>query len=157
MHTTLRGRLLVVIALCAPAPGVLAADAGEECWKATFTKQLSGPVREQRTSGGTYGYKEWDEVTATDRALFGSQEFFALLKSAELRLHYRVEWSAAGIETSFQNLQHEIGRTHDHYETWPPNSSHSWSSNARRTQTWLKSPVGTIRWIQRLVTEPRFW
>lgn len=28
----------------------------EECWKATFTEQLSGPVREQRTSGGPHGY-----------------------------------------------------------------------------------------------------
>ena len=27
-----------------------------ECWKASFTEQLSGPVREQTTSGGTYGY-----------------------------------------------------------------------------------------------------
>jgi hypothetical protein len=28
----------------------------EKCWKASFTEQLSGPVREQSTSGGTYGY-----------------------------------------------------------------------------------------------------
>jgi hypothetical protein len=108
-------------------------------------------------AGGTYGYKDWEEMPASDRGIFGSKEFFLMIKNAEVRLHYRVEWSAAGIETSFQNLQHEIGRTHDHYETWPPNSSHSWSSGSRRTQTWLKTPVGTIRWIQRLATEPKFW
>jgi hypothetical protein len=42
---------LAFSAHAAPAP-----DGAEECWKATFTEQLSGPVREQRTSGGTYGY-----------------------------------------------------------------------------------------------------
>ena len=56
MDTTTRGRLLAVLALCASASGAMAADDSEECWKATFTEQLSGAVREQRTSGGTYGY-----------------------------------------------------------------------------------------------------
>ncbi len=107
-------------------------------------------------SGGTQGFKEWDELTADERAQFQTREFFYQLKAVELRLHYRVEWSAAGVETSYHNLQHEIARTHDHYESWPPNASHAWSSS-RRTQTWLKSPVGTMRWIQRLAMEPKFW
>jgi len=33
-----------------------AGGAKEESWKASFTEQLSGPVREQSTSGGPYGY-----------------------------------------------------------------------------------------------------
>lgn len=107
-------------------------------------------------SGGTLGYKDWTEIPAADRAFFNDIAYFNMLRHAEVRLHYRVEWSAAGIETSFQNLQHEIARTHDHYESWPPNASHAWSSS-RRTQTWIKSPVGAIRWIQRLVVEPKFW
>lgn len=107
-------------------------------------------------SGGTLGYKDWTEVSTADRAYFNDVAFFNMLRNAELRLHYRVEWSSAGVETTFQNLQHEIARTHDHYETWPPNASHAWSSS-RRTQTWLKSPVGSIRWIQRLNSEPKFW
>lgn len=107
-------------------------------------------------TGGTLGYKDWLEIPTADRNYFNDITFFNMLKHAELRLHYRVEWSAAGVETSFQNLQHEIARTHDHYESWPPNASHAWSSS-RRTQTWIKSPVGSIRWIQRLATEPKFW
>jgi hypothetical protein len=107
-------------------------------------------------SGATLGYKDWNEIPTDDQPQFQNREFFYQLKNTELRLHYRVEWTAAGVETSYHNLQHEIARTHDHYETWPPNASHAWSSS-RRTQTWLKSPVGTIRWIQRLVMEPTFW
>jgi hypothetical protein len=47
---------LAVIALCVAAQSAPAADKTEECWKASFSEQLSGPVREQRTSGGPYGY-----------------------------------------------------------------------------------------------------
>jgi hypothetical protein len=107
-------------------------------------------------SGATLGYKSWNEIPTLDQPQFQSEGFFNQLKNSELRLHYRVEWTAAGVETSYHNLQHEIARTHDHYETWPPNASHAWSSS-RRTQTWIKSPVGTIRWVQRLVMEPKFW
>lgn len=126
--------------------------------KAWFRVFRDGPATFIITcgSGGTNGFKSWAEISSADRGLFGDETFFNQLRHAELRLHYRVEWSAAGVETSFQNLQHEIARTHDHYESWPPNSSHAWSSS-RRTQTWLKSPVGSIRWIQRLATEPKFW
>lgn len=109
-------------------------------------------------AGGTNGFKSWDEVqTEGEQPLFnGDRNFFESLKNSEIRLHYRIEWTAAVTETTYHNLQHEIGRDTEHYETWPPNSSHTWSSS-RRTQTWMKNPVGTIRWIQRLVNEPTFW
>ena len=108
-------------------------------------------------AGGSNGFKDWSEVVKEgSESLFGDRSFFETLKNSEVRLHYRVEWTAAVTETTYHNLQHEIGRDTDHYETWPPNASHTWSSS-RRTQTWMKNPVGTIRWIQRLVNEPSFW
>jgi hypothetical protein len=48
--------VLLAVALAFPAHAAEPSPPGEECWKATFTEQLSGPVREQRTSGGPYGY-----------------------------------------------------------------------------------------------------
>lgn len=108
-------------------------------------------------AGQTEGYKDWDEVESegpeTRLAFNDDESYFNALKQAEIRLWYRIEWSAAVLETSYHNLHHEIARNHEHYESWPPNSSHTWSSS-RRTQTWVKNPVGTIRWIQRLMTEP---
>lgn len=108
-------------------------------------------------SGGSEGFRNWNEITATERLQFNNDRaFFENLRNAEIRLHYRLEWTASVTEVTYHNLQHEIARATEHYETWPPNSSHTWSSS-RRTQTWMKNPVGTIRWIQRLMTEPSFW
>ncbi|MBA3700077.1 MAG: hypothetical protein H0W78_14605 [Planctomycetes bacterium] len=108
-------------------------------------------------SGGSDGFKNWDELSATEQLQFNSDRpFFENLRNAEVRLHYRIEWSAAVTEVTYHNLQHEIARATEHYETWPPNASHTWSSS-RRTQTWMKNPVGTIRTIQRLIIEPSFW
>ena len=109
-------------------------------------------------AGGTLGYKDWVEVSANDKLnYFGNDPgLFTTLQSSEMRLHYRIEWTAAVTETTYHNLQHEIGQDTEHYETWPPNSGHTWSTN-RRTQTWMKNPVGTIRWIQRLLQEPSFY
>ena len=108
-------------------------------------------------AGGTDGFKSWDEMSPTDRQQFNDDRpYFDNLRNAEVRLHYRIEWTAAVTEVTYHNLQHELARDTEHYETWPPNSSHTWSTS-RRTQTWMKNPVGTIRWIQRLMTEPTFW
>jgi len=108
-------------------------------------------------SGGSEGFKNWGELSATEQLQFNTDRtYFENLRNAEVRLHYRIEWTAAVTEVTYHNLQHEIGRATEHYETWPPNASHAWSSS-RRTQTWMKNPVGTIRWIQRLVSEPTFW
>ena len=56
MATLFWRRTVCFFATCAAAFSAVAAEKGEECWKATFTEQLNGPVREQRTSGGPYGY-----------------------------------------------------------------------------------------------------
>lgn len=130
--------------------------------KAWFRVYRDGPSTFIVTcgSGGSQGFKDWTEVnTLNETALFGGapgQTLFEGLRAAEIRLWYRIEWTAAAMETSYHNLFHEIGQGVDHYETWPPNSSHTWSSS-RRTQTWAKNPVGTIRWIQRLMNEPSKW
>jgi hypothetical protein len=109
-------------------------------------------------AGGSEAFKDWAEVVAEGKqGMFNNDRpFFENLRNNEVRLHYRIVWTAAVTETSYHNLQHEIGRETDHYETWPPNSSHTWSSS-RRTQTWMKNPVGTIIMTQRLLTEPTFW
>ena len=131
--------------------------------KAWFRVFRDGPATFIITcgSGGTNGFKTWDEVVKENQTnYFGgptNRATFDTYRASELRLYYRVEWSAAGIETSYHNLQHEVGTRVEHYESYPPNSSHTWSGSSRRTQTWIKSPVGTIRWIQRLNSEPTFW
>lgn len=108
-------------------------------------------------SGSSEGFKDWAEMDVDQRLTFNNdRQYFESLRNSEVRLHYRIEWTAAVTEVTYHNLQHEIGRATEHYETWPPNASHTWSSS-RRTQTWMKNPVGTIRWIQRLVGEPTFW
>jgi hypothetical protein len=56
MDTLFWRRTLCSLALCAAAFSASAAEESEQCWKASFAEQLSGPVREQRTSGGPYGY-----------------------------------------------------------------------------------------------------
>lgn len=56
MVTMFWRRTLVSCVLGAAALSATAAEKGRECWKASFSEQLSGPVREQRTSGGPYGY-----------------------------------------------------------------------------------------------------
>lgn len=127
--------------------------------KAWFRVLRDGPGTFIATcgAGGSGGYRNWSEIPASIRPQFNNDPvYFESLRSSEIRLHYRLEWTAAVTEVTYHNLQHEIARATEHYETWPPNASHTWSSS-RRTQTWMKNPVGTIRWIQRLLTEPTHW
>lgn len=107
-------------------------------------------------AGGTEGYKDWKEVEddGAEDYFNGDPQLFASLRQTELRLWYRIEWSATVLETTYHNLHHEVARDHEHYMAWPPNSSHTWSETSKRTQTWVKNPIGTIRWIQRLMSEP---
>ncbi len=116
-------------------------------------------------AGGTLGYrlKDWnvnDPVTGlpmVDHALFGNDyETFRDLDAHEIRFWYRVEWSAAVLALDYHNLDHELGIDRDHYMSWPPNASHTWR-HSRRTQMHAKNMVGTISWVQRLVTEPTNW
>ncbi len=119
-------------------------------------------------AGGTLGYRlrDWlavDPVThqrimsAADRAQFSDDyETFRDLDAQEVRFWYRVEWSAAVLALDYHNLDHELGTDRDHYMSWPPNASHTWR-HSRRTQMHAKNMVGTISYVQRLVTEPTNW
>jgi hypothetical protein len=128
--------------------------------RAWFRVYRDGPATFLVTcaAGGTEGFKSWAEIMGENKGLQfnNDRSYFESLRNTEVRLHYRIIWTAAVTETSYHNLQHEIGQDTDHYETWPPNASHTWSSS-RRTQTWMKNPVGTILSIQRLTVEPTFW
>ena len=106
-------------------------------------------------AGGTFGFKNWQEILSENAdGTFLNQAVFESIRNSETRLWYRIEWTAAVLETSYHNLHHEVARDHEHYLTWPPNSGHTWSDTSRPTQTWTRNPVGTIRWIQRLISEP---
>jgi hypothetical protein len=131
--------------------------------KAWFRVYRDGPGTFVVTcgSGGSMGFRDWatEVVPQGQTDLFGGtagKAMFDDLRATEIRLWYRIEWTAASTEVSYHNLDHDFGQTWEHYESWPPNASHTWSG-AVRTQTWMKNPVGTIRWIQRLMTEPTYW
>ncbi|HEX3135243.1 MAG TPA: hypothetical protein VHX44_16880 [Planctomycetota bacterium] len=57
----------------------------------------------------------------------------------------------------YHMLDHSLGRDRDHYMVWPLNSSHTTGYHEYRTQTHARNMAGTIRWVQRLVTEPTNW
>lgn len=134
---------------------------GQTTGRAWFRVYRDGPGTFVVTcgAGGTEGFKNWDEVEDEgEEYYFGGPTsgpgVFESLRQSEIRLWYRIEWSAAVLETSYHNLHHEVARDHEHYLAWPPNSSHTWSDTSKRTQTWVKNSIGTIRWTQRLMTEP---
>lgn len=109
-------------------------------------------------AGGTKGFRDWSEMTANEQAEFsGDQRFFESLKNSEVRLFYRVEWSASVMAMDYHMLDHSLGRDRDHYMVWPINASHSTAGHEYRTQTHARNMGGTIRWVQRLVTEPTHW
>jgi hypothetical protein len=81
------------------------------------------------------------------------QTFFDALINNEFRIWYRIEWSAATMEQSYQTLQHSTAGQVEHFLTWPANMSNSWNEGPR-TSCWSKNPGGTIRWIQRLSNAP---
>jgi hypothetical protein len=109
-------------------------------------------------AGGTKGHRRWSEMSPADRAEFSNdQSLFESLRSAEVRLWYRVEWSAAVMGMDYHMLDHSLGRDRDHYMVWPMNASHSTAGHEYRTQTHARNMGGTIRWVQRLVNEPTNW
>lgn len=112
-------------------------------------------------AGGTLGWKDWAEVTniggPVAQAQFGNDpNTFMALAQNEVRIWYRIEWSAAVMELTYHNLQHGPAWMQEHYMLWPANASHTWGVG-NRTQTWAKNPVGTIRWIERLQTQPSYY
>ncbi len=109
--------------------------------------------------GETLGYRNWDEVVAANETgRFGGptpegREMFYFHQQQEVRLWYLVEWSGHVASSDYQNLQNEFGpKTVETYMQRPINTSQE-----SRSQGKMVNPVGTIRMIQRLLNEPRFW
>jgi hypothetical protein len=131
--------------------------------KSWFRVYRDGPATFVLTcgSGGTMGYKDFQEVTsvggASVAAAFNNDpNLFSTLQAEETRIWYRIEWSSAVAELTYHNLQHEVLGGQEHYMMWPPNASYTWWVG-NRTQNWFKNPVGTIRWIQRLMNQPTYF
>jgi len=109
-------------------------------------------------AGGSKGFRSWIDMTPNEQAEFNNdQSFFENLRNSEVRLWYRVEWSAAVMAMDYHMLDHSLGRDRDHYMVWPMNASHSEAGHEYRTQTHARNMGGTIRWVQRLITEPTNW
>jgi hypothetical protein len=109
--------------------------------------------------GETQAFRTWQEVRdAGQTDLFGGdnaqgQSMFYFHQTQEIRLWYLIEWSAHVASSDYQNLQNEFSpKTIETYLQRPINTSQE-----SRSQGKLVNPVGTIRFIQRLVNEPRFW
>jgi hypothetical protein len=109
--------------------------------------------------GETNGLRTWDEVRhdgETER--FGGdhaagQAMFHFLQQQEVHLWYLVEWSPFVASSDYQNLQNEFNpKTIETYLQRPINTSQE-----SRSQGKMANPVGTIRSIQRLINEPKYW
>jgi type II secretory pathway pseudopilin PulG len=109
-------------------------------------------------AGGTMGFRSYSEASAQGFAtLFNSDSgYFQDLSDHEMRMWYRVEWSAAVTDVTYHwNLHHTLG-WQDNYTQWPQNASHSWAYGPR-SSGFDRNMGGTFRWIERLRTEPTFW
>ncbi len=104
-------------------------------------------------AGSTLGYRDWADVVA-DGAVetFGSPSLFAALQADEVRLWYRIEWSAAVGGATYQCIDNEAGP--DHHQWRPFNPIHEWWPNGHQSQPHARNLVGTLRWIQRLREQP---
>ncbi|HYE06167.1 MAG TPA: hypothetical protein VEL07_11700 [Planctomycetota bacterium] len=127
-------------------------------------------------AGASQGYKDWGEVVgAGEQGAFGTRQAFDQIVGAEVRLWYRVQWSAATLTPEYDNICAGLKtpngspygnwdgfgspdpNARDTYMMSPPNASSTWALNRCRTQAWNKNLVGTIHWVQRLSGAPTHW
>lgn len=133
------------------------APCGHTCAKAWFRllREPAGSVFLVTVgSGGTMGWRTWEEAVADDAAMargcFGHAVNFRAAQAEEVRQWYRLEWSPYVAATDHHLLQqHES--TIDTYRTWTPNGGRD------QGQFFTHNMGGTIQWIQRLREEPRNW
>jgi hypothetical protein len=104
-------------------------------------------------AGGSLGFNNWDEVQdAQAQGLFNSDlGMFLALLDQEVRLWYRVQWSAAVATPEVHNIKNAWvdGASQDYYISFPMNSSQS-----IRSQSHCKNMGGTFRYIERLRNQP---
>jgi hypothetical protein len=103
-------------------------------------------------AGGTRGYRTWSEVPPADRPYFADDPtYFESLAQNEVRLWYLVEWSPAIGGHIYHNTKNDRAG-YDQYGAFAINASHD-----GRSQGHAKNFGGTMRFIQRLPTEPDHW
>jgi hypothetical protein len=111
-------------------------------------------------SGGTRGFKHWDEVVAQGMEHeFGFDAgLFNLYRENESILWYRIEWSGAVLSPDHALYFHESLQMQgwDHYLQSPRNASQLRDYMLKSVSN-PKNPLGTITWIQRLREEPTLW
>lgn len=109
-------------------------------------------------AGQTMGFRSYKEASAQGQGdIFNNDPlYFAALAANEIRLWYRVEWSASSAEPTYHWQLHHSTRGVDSYLQWPVNASQS-RSYGTRSPAFDKNQTGTFRWIMRLRKEPTYW
>jgi len=116
-------------------------------------------------SGATQGFKTWSEVEALGQnsAFVGGEAAFEALRSEEVRLWYRIEWSP-GISVFIDGSTPTQGQ----FDRSVFVDHHDWYTHIRTSRgeiltsivkPWSTSAnqAGTIQWIQRLRAPPEVW
>ena len=128
--------------------------------KAWFRVLREGPSTFLITcgAGGTQGFHNYDE--AVNQGMAGQfnndRGFFGNLATQEIRLWYRVEWSASSAEGTYHWQNHHTQQDTDSYFQWAVNAS-STHTYGNRSPSGDKNMGGTFRWIMRLRNEPTNW
>ncbi len=104
-------------------------------------------------AGGSLGFNNWNEVIGAGAQLQFNNDLamFLALLDQEVRLWYRVQWSAAVATPEVHNIKNAWvdGNSQDYYVSFPMNSSQS-----IRSQSHCKNMGGTFRYIERLRNQP---
>ena len=118
-------------------------------------------------AGGSAGFRSWDEMKPEDRLRFGGNptdpSIFNSLQSHEYKAWYLVEWSSAvagQFHFNIDDRREEIFDADNEY--YSPTSYAHFHHNVNRSGTDRaqgggRNQGGTIRFIQRLITEPQQW
>ena len=109
-------------------------------------------------AGGTQGFHNYQEAVSQEMAAQFNNDarYFETLATQEIRLWYRVEWSAAAAEGTYHWQLHHTQENEDSYFQWAVNAS-STKSFGNRSPASDKNMGGTFRWIMRLRNEPTNW
>ena len=111
-------------------------------------------------AGGSLGFRDWGEVVGANAEpeFLSDRATFERIVDDEVRLWYRVEWSAASQDATYHGLENDLGRdVYENYIHYSVNSSHTTPFSCSRSRSYPCNPVGTIRWVQRLLGPPTKW
>jgi hypothetical protein len=116
-------------------------------------------------AGGTLGFRDWASVPIADRAASFANDplLFESLQKSEIRLWYRLAWSAA-VTVGYRRSP--AGNIVDGISTGLPPSHPARKSGVSAlsslhvgmlNQFQFMNQCGTIRWVQRLMAPPKNW